>query len=44
MCMVSDTLSQIALSLTERILFFSRHPAMLGIAVMMVKYLIELRG
>ncbi|THH11090.1 hypothetical protein EW145_g869 [Phellinidium pouzarii] len=34
----------IALAPTGRILFFSRHPAMLGIAVATIKYLVELRG
>ncbi|TCD71538.1 hypothetical protein EIP91_008919 [Steccherinum ochraceum] len=38
------TICEIALSPTGRILFFSRHPAMLGIAVLTVKYLVELRG
>ncbi|KAI0073132.1 hypothetical protein K474DRAFT_1692777 [Panus rudis PR-1116 ss-1] len=38
------TICEIALSPTGRILFFSRHPAMLGIAVMTIKYLVELRG
>ena len=37
-------LFKIALSPTGRILFFSRHPAMLGIAVLTIKYLVELRG
>jgi EEF1A N-terminal glycine/lysine methyltransferase len=40
----SYAIFQIALSPTGRILFFSRHPAMLGIAVMTIKYLVELRG
>ncbi|PSS37752.1 hypothetical protein PHLCEN_2v445 [Hermanssonia centrifuga] len=35
---------KIALSPTGRILFFSRHPAMLSIAVMTIRYLVELRG
>ncbi|KAL1951922.1 hypothetical protein VTO73DRAFT_1071 [Trametes versicolor] len=38
------TICEIALAPTGRVLFFSRHPAMLGIAVMTVKYLVELRG
>ncbi|KAJ3842351.1 DENN domain-containing protein [Lentinula raphanica] len=38
------TICEIALAPTGRILFFSRHPAMLGIAVMTIKYLVELRG
>ncbi|EGO04806.1 hypothetical protein SERLA73DRAFT_100669 [Serpula lacrymans var. lacrymans S7.3] len=38
------TICEIALAPTGRILFFSRHPAMLGIAVATVKYLVELRG
>ncbi|TRM66313.1 AEX-3 domain-containing protein [Schizophyllum amplum] len=38
------TICEIALSPTGRILFFSRHPAMLGIAVNTIKYLVELRG
>ncbi|TFK93444.1 hypothetical protein K466DRAFT_478652 [Polyporus arcularius HHB13444] len=38
------TICELALSPTGRILFFSRHPAMLGIAVLTVKYLVELRG
>ncbi|KAF8922558.1 AEX-3 domain-containing protein [Mucidula mucida] len=38
------TICEIALSPTGRILFFSRHPAMLGIAVLTIKYLVELRG
>ncbi|KIP11944.1 hypothetical protein PHLGIDRAFT_98631 [Phlebiopsis gigantea 11061_1 CR5-6] len=38
------TICEIALSPTGRILFFSRHPAMLGMAVMTIKYLVELRG
>jgi uncharacterized membrane protein len=35
---------QIALSPTGRVLFLSRHPQMLGIAVCTIKYLVELRG
>ncbi|KAG6857561.1 hypothetical protein H0H87_000160 [Tephrocybe sp. NHM501043] len=38
------TICEIALAPTGRILFFSRHPAMLGIAVSTIKYLVELRG
>ncbi|KAL1706235.1 AEX-3 domain-containing protein [Schizophyllum commune] len=38
------TICEIALSPTGRVLFFSRHPAMLGIAVNTIKYLVELRG
>ncbi|KAI6047633.1 DENN domain-containing protein [Pisolithus marmoratus] len=38
------TCCEIALAPTGRILFYSRHPAMLGIAVSTVKYLVELRG
>ncbi|KAI0814978.1 AEX-3 domain-containing protein [Irpex lacteus] len=38
------TICEIALSPTGRILFFSRHPAMLSIAVLTIKYLVELRG
>ncbi|KAG6890405.1 hypothetical protein C0995_008759 [Termitomyces sp. Mi166 len=38
------TICEIALAPTGRILFFSRHPAMLGIAVFTIKYLVELRG
>ncbi|KAF9015158.1 hypothetical protein BDQ17DRAFT_1418269 [Cyathus striatus] len=34
----------IALAPTGRVLFFSRYPAMLGIAVATIKYLVELRG
>ncbi|KAI0764430.1 hypothetical protein BC629DRAFT_1442960 [Irpex lacteus] len=37
-------LQRIALSPTGRIRFFSRHPAMFGIAVLTIKYLVELRG
>jgi hypothetical protein len=35
---------QIALAPTGRVIFFSRHPAMLGIAVSTIKYLVKLRG
>ncbi|KAG8911298.1 hypothetical protein FRC01_005792, partial [Tulasnella sp. 417] len=38
------TLCEIALAPTGRVLFVSRHPAMLGIAVSTLKYLVELRG
>ncbi|TBU48319.1 AEX-3 domain-containing protein [Dichomitus squalens] len=38
------TICEIALAPTGRVLFFSRHPAMLGIAVLTIKYLVELRG
>lgn len=38
------TICEIALAPTGRVLFFSRHAAMLGIAVMTIKYLVELRG
>ncbi|OCH96149.1 hypothetical protein OBBRIDRAFT_883404 [Obba rivulosa] len=38
------TICEIALAPTGRILFFSRHPAILGIAVFTIKYLVELRG
>ncbi|KAF8898744.1 hypothetical protein BD779DRAFT_1607447 [Infundibulicybe gibba] len=38
------TICEIALAPTGRILFFSRHPSMLGIAVSTIKYLVELRG
>ncbi|KAL0951192.1 hypothetical protein HGRIS_007920 [Hohenbuehelia grisea] len=38
------TICEVALSPTGRVLFFSRHPAMLGIAVSTIKYLVELRG
>ncbi|KAJ3575632.1 hypothetical protein NP233_g967 [Leucocoprinus birnbaumii] len=38
------TICEIALAPTGRILFFSRYPAMLGIAVNTVRYLVELRG
>ncbi|KZT30581.1 hypothetical protein NEOLEDRAFT_1053137 [Neolentinus lepideus HHB14362 ss-1] len=38
------TICEIALAPTGRVLFVSRHPAMLGIAVSTVKYLVELRG
>ena len=38
------TICEIALSPTGRILFVSKHPAMLGVAVATIKYLVELRG
>ncbi|ESK88877.1 denn (aex-3) domain protein [Moniliophthora roreri MCA 2997] len=38
------TICEIALAPTGRVLFFSRYPAMLGIAVSTIKYLVELRG
>ncbi|OJA18722.1 hypothetical protein AZE42_01245 [Rhizopogon vesiculosus] len=38
------TICEIALAPTGRILFYSRHPAMLGTAVCTIKYLVELRG
>ncbi|KAL0071973.1 hypothetical protein AAF712_000896 [Marasmius tenuissimus] len=38
------TICEIALSPTGRVLFYSRYPAMLGIAVSTIKYLVELRG
>ncbi|KAF7969036.1 hypothetical protein HWV62_28425, partial [Athelia sp. TMB] len=38
------TICEIALAPTGRVIFFSRHPAMLGIAVGTIKYLAELRG
>ncbi|CAG7852425.1 SubName: Full=Uncharacterized protein {ECO:0000313/EMBL:CCA70849.1} [Serendipita indica DSM 11827] len=38
------TCCEIALSPTGRVLFLSKHPAMLGIAVSTIKYLVELRG
>ncbi|KNZ73437.1 DENN domain-containing protein [Termitomyces sp. J132] len=38
------TICEIALAPTGRVLFLSRHPAMLGIAVFTIKYLVELRG
>ncbi|TFK57081.1 hypothetical protein OE88DRAFT_1620912 [Heliocybe sulcata] len=38
------TICEIALAPTGRVLFVSRHPAMLGIAVSTVKYIAELRG
>ncbi|CAK5281388.1 unnamed protein product [Mycena citricolor] len=38
------TICEIALAPTGRVIFFSRHPAMLGIAVATIKYLVELRG
>ncbi|KAF9478515.1 hypothetical protein BDN70DRAFT_879853 [Pholiota conissans] len=38
------SICEIALAPTGRIIFFSRYPAMLGIAVSTIKYLVELRG
>ncbi|KZT44375.1 hypothetical protein SISSUDRAFT_976953 [Sistotremastrum suecicum HHB10207 ss-3] len=38
------SICEIALAPTGRVLFLSRHPAMLGIAVSTLKYLVELRG
>ncbi|KAF7306924.1 DENN domain-containing protein [Mycena indigotica] len=38
------TICEIALAPTGRVIFVSRHPAMLGIAVATTKYLVELRG
>ncbi|KAF8308867.1 hypothetical protein DL93DRAFT_2063479 [Clavulina sp. PMI_390] len=38
------TICELALAPTGRILFLSRHPVMLGIAVSTIKYLVELRG
>jgi EEF1A N-terminal glycine/lysine methyltransferase len=38
------TICEIALAPTGRVLFYSRHPAMLGIAVSTIRYLLELRG
>ncbi|KAI0296199.1 hypothetical protein BC826DRAFT_908484 [Russula brevipes] len=38
------TICEIALAPTGRVLLFSRYPAMLGIAVSTIKYLVELRG
>ncbi|KAH9486937.1 DENN domain-containing protein [Psilocybe cubensis] len=38
------TVCEIALAPTGRVIFFSRYPAMLGIAVCTIKYLVELRG
>ncbi|KAJ7169903.1 DENN domain-containing protein [Mycena filopes] len=38
------TICEIALAPTGRVIFFSRHPAMLGIAVKTIQYLVELRG
>ncbi|KAF8516154.1 DENN domain-containing protein [Hysterangium stoloniferum] len=46
-CLALDnilTICEIALSPTGRVLFLSRHPQMLGIAVSTIKYLVELRG
>ncbi|TFK30441.1 DENN domain-containing protein [Coprinopsis marcescibilis] len=38
------TICEIALAPTGKVVFFSRFPAMLGIAVNTIKYLVELRG
>lgn len=38
------TICEIALTSHGRVLFMSRHPALLGIAVETIKYLVELRG
>ncbi|KIM48206.1 hypothetical protein M413DRAFT_22737 [Hebeloma cylindrosporum] len=38
------TICEIALAPTGRVVFFSRYPAMLGIAVSTIKYLVELRA
>jgi nicotinamide N-methyltransferase len=38
------TICEIALAPTGRVLFYSRYPAMLGIAVSTIRYLLELRG
>ncbi|KEP55118.1 DENN (AEX-3) domain protein [Rhizoctonia solani 123E] len=38
------TICEIALSPTGRVLFLSRHPTMLGIAVSTIRYLVEMRG
>ncbi|KZO98294.1 hypothetical protein CALVIDRAFT_478877 [Calocera viscosa TUFC12733] len=38
------TICEIALAPTGRVLFLSRYPAMLGIAVHTIKYILELRG
>ncbi|EJU01827.1 hypothetical protein DACRYDRAFT_66769 [Dacryopinax primogenitus] len=38
------TVCEIALAATGRVLFLSRYPAMLGIAVHTIKYIVELRG
>ncbi|EIW86716.1 hypothetical protein CONPUDRAFT_46402 [Coniophora puteana RWD-64-598 SS2] len=38
------TACEIALAPTGRVLFISRHPALLGVAVSTLKYLVELRG
>lgn len=38
------TICEIGMAPTGRILFLSRYPAMLGVAVLTVKYLLELRG
>ncbi|KAI9460585.1 DENN domain-containing protein [Lactarius psammicola] len=38
------TICELALAPTGRVLFFSRYPSMLGVAVSTIKYLVELRG
>ncbi|KAK0556930.1 Protein N-terminal and lysine N-methyltransferase efm7 [Tilletia horrida] len=38
------TICEVALTPTGKVLFHSRHPALLGLAVETIKYLIELRG
>ncbi|QRV76710.1 DENN (AEX-3) domain protein [Ceratobasidium sp. AG-Ba] len=38
------TICELALAPTGRVLFLSRHPAMLGIAVSTIRYLVEMRG
>ncbi|KZT61490.1 hypothetical protein CALCODRAFT_491314 [Calocera cornea HHB12733] len=38
------TICEVALAPTGRVLFLSRYPAMLGIAVHTIKYILELRG
>ena len=38
------TICEVGMAPTGRILFLSRYPAMLGVAVLTIKYLLELRG
>ena len=38
------TICEIALAPNGRVLFMSRHPALLGLAVETIKYFVELRG
>ncbi|KAH7104405.1 AEX-3 domain-containing protein [Auriculariales sp. MPI-PUGE-AT-0066] len=38
------TICEVAMAPTGRVMFLSRYPAMLGVAVLTVKYLLELRG